>query len=346
MRRGAPTTRIRSWRMATGRNVALSAGLALLIGGFSCGAQAQLAGTGSTLARGLMVDWAVQFGGTVGGVSYTPAGSSTGVKAAREGTVDFGVTDTPLTAPALKQAQLRQIPLAATAVAVFVNLPETGGKPVKLTGDVLAEIYKGNIKEWNHSQIKNLNRELALPARAIVPVWRNDASGQSTVFTTYLSRQSASWRRSPGTESRLSLDTGRGVAGGAAVLAAVKATPGAIGYDAVGQVRAAGGLVNAELQNSAGRFVAPTDEAIAQALQAAPWSEESSSADLDGSGGAGSYPMATLTYALVAQTPAKGKPSAAAFLAAAVTQGDAAAAKNGFLPLPPTGKSIASRAAR
>lgn len=328
------------------RRLVVCAPLCLVLGAFPSGAAAQVAGTGSTLARNLMAEWAVQFGAAVGGVTYVPSGSSAGVKGAREGSVDFGVTDVPLTGPALRQAQLRQVPLAATAVAVFVNLPELAGKPLKLSGDILAEIYRGNIKQWSHSQIKAINRDLALPNSSIVPIWRNDGSGQSVVFSTYLSRQNAAWRRAPGVEQRLSLDVGRGVSGGAALLAAVKATPGAIGYDAVGQVRGTPGLVVAELLNSAGSFAPAADANVLEALQAAAWSDDANSADLDGSAGRTSYPMATLTYALLAQTPAKGRGNAAAYLAAAVSQGDAIATKNGFVPLPQNGKTSAAKALR
>ncbi len=301
---------------------------------------AQVAGVGSTLARGLMADWTVQFGPAVGGVTYVASGSSAGVTGARDGSADFGVSDVPLNSVVLQQSQLKQIPLAATAVAVVLNLPELAGKNLKLTGDVLAEIYKGNIKEWNHSQIQAINRGIALPATPIVPVWRNDGSGQSVVFTTYLSRQSASWRRSPGVSPRLDLSTGRGMKGGAAMLAAVKATPGAIGYDAVGAARAAGGLVIAELRNSAGNFTGPNEANIREALKLASWSEDTNSADLDGLGGIDTYPMTTLTYALLPRVAVKGRVNATQFLTTSVAQGDASAVKNGFVTLPANAKAL------
>jgi phosphate transport system substrate-binding protein len=302
---------------------------------------AQTIGTGSTLMRDLMTSWTAQYGSASGGARYEPSGSSAGVAQAREGTVDFGVTDVPLTSNALQQANLRQMPLAAAAVAVIVNLPELGGKPIKLTGDILGDIFTGGITQWNHSIIAAANPGLALPARAIVPVWRNDGSGQSYVFSTYVSRGNAKWRRSVGGTQNLALSAGRGVRGGAAMLEAVKATPGAIGYDSLGAAQRAG-LGIAELRNAADRFVAPNAASIGEALAQAKWASDSLSADLDGSAGAGSYPMSTVTYAVISGSR-KGGVSPVPFLKAAVASGDAQVAQAGLIPLSAAGKGLVSQ---
>ena len=108
-------------------------------------AQAQIADAGSTLVRELMTSWSTQYGPASGGVIYESSGSSALVARATEQSVDFGVTDVPLTASALRQAGLRQLPLAGAAMAVVVNLPELGGKANKLNGDILADIYLGYV---------------------------------------------------------------------------------------------------------------------------------------------------------------------------------------------------------
>jgi phosphate transport system substrate-binding protein len=308
---------------------------------FCSQASAQTIGTGSTLMRDLMTAWTAQHGSATGGARYEPSGSSAGVAQAREGTVDFGVTDVPLTAAALQQANLKQVPLAAAAVAVIVNLPELGGKPIKLTGDILGDIFTGGITQWNHSQIASANPGLTLPARAIVPIWRSDGSGQSYVFSTYLSRGNAKWRRTISSTNNLALPVGRGVRGGAAVLEAVKATPGAIGYDSLGAAQRAG-LGIAELRNAADRFVTPNAASISEALAQAKWSNDSASADLDGSAGAGSYPMSAVTYAVISGNR-KGGVNPVPFLKAAVASGDAQVSQAGLIPLPPAGKSLASQ---
>ncbi len=328
-------------QIARGRfTVALST---LVLLAFGTAAQAQVAGAGSSLVRDLMSGWATQFGPPSGGVAYEAQGSSAGVSRATEQSVDFGVSDVPLTAAALRQAGLRQVPLAGAAVAVIVNLPELGGKAIKLNGDILAEIYQGSITQWNHSQIAGSNPGLALPNRAIVPIWRADGSGQSYVFSTYLSRGNSKWRRVIGPTNNLALNSGRSAKGGQALLEAVKTTPGAIGYESLGAAQKAG-LIVAELLNGSGKSIAPNAASIGEALTRAQWLKDSNAADLDGSGGLGTYPMTAVPYALIPIAPKKGRVSALPFIQTAVAQGDALVTQGGFFPLPAVAKAITSAA--
>jgi phosphate transport system substrate-binding protein len=321
-----------------GKTTALSC---LLFTVISTSVQAQTTGTGSTLVRDLMTSWTAQHGAASGGARYEASGSSAGIAQAREGTVDFGVTDVPLTSAALQQGNLRQVPLAGAAVAVIVNLPELGGKPVKLTGDILADIFTGSITQWNHSQITAANPGLPLPARAIVPVWRSDGSGQSYVFSNYIARGNAKWRRTVSSTNNLALSAGRGVRGGAAMVDTIKATPGAIGYESLGAAQRAG-LGIAELRNAADRFVAPRAASINEALAQAKWAADSLAADLDGSAGAGSYPMTAVAYALISGNR-KGGVSPVPFLKAAVASGDAQVTQAGFVALPATAKNLVNQ---
>ena len=297
---------------------------------------AQLSGAGSSLARDVLAGWSTNFGAAVGGVTYESVGSSRGVEHARAGEVDFGVSDVPLTGPALRQSNLKQIPLAASAVVIAINLPELGGSAqLRLTGDILANIYTGRIEKWNHSQITAINPGVKLPDRLIVPVWRSDGSGQSYAFSSYLSRQNAAWRRATGTQSQLRGLSGRSVVGGASMLATIRATPGAIGYEGYGSARAAG-LVLASLRNASDQYVAPTPESITEALTKARWSFDTAenAADLDASPGNASYPLTAVVYALVPSTVAPQRKSATGFFARAVQQGDSVVTGAGFLPLP------------
>ena len=314
---------------------------ALVTFALATAAQAQVTGAGSTLVRELMTSWSTQYGAASGGVSYEAIGSSAGVVKATEQSVDFGVTDVPMTAAALRLAGLRQVPLAGAAVAVVVNLPELGGKPIKLSSDVLADIFQGNVTQWNNAIIAALNPGMALPNRAIVPIWRSDGSGQSYVFSTYLSRGNPKWRRVVGVTSTLNLASGRGAKGGQALLDAVKAAPGAIGYDALGAAQKSR-LVIAELLNASGKSVAPNAASIAEALDKAQWSKDTNSADLDGSAGPGAYPMAAVPYALIPVALKKGRTSALPFVQASVSQGDSQLTALGFLPLPPVAKAQVS----
>ncbi len=319
-----------------------TAALGALAVAVSCtAAQAQVSGAGSTLVRDLMSSWATQYGPAAGGVAYDAQGSSAGVSRATEQSVDFGVSDVPLTAAALRLAGLRQVPLAGAAVAVVVNLPELGGKAIKLNGDVLAEIYQGTITQWNHAQIAGANPGLSLPNRAIVPVWRADGSGQSYVFSTYLSRGNAKWRRMVGPTNNLALTAGRSAKGGLALIDVVKTTPGAVGYESLGAAQKAG-LNVAELLNGSGKSIAPNAASVGEALERAQWLKDSNAADLDGSAGLGAYPMTAVPYALIPIAPKKGRTSALPFIQAAVAQGDALVKQGGFFPLPMVAKAITS----
>jgi phosphate transport system substrate-binding protein len=306
-------------------------------------AHAQLVGAGASSVRELMGSWSTQYGAAAGGVSYEAAGSSAGVARATDQSVDFGVTDVPLTSAALRQAGLRQVPLAGSAVVVMVNLPELAGKPIKLTGDILADIYQGAITTWNHSQIAGANAGTVLPNRPIVPIWRADGSGQSYVFSGYLARSNTKWRRSIASTNNLSLSIGKGVKGGQAMVDAVKTTPGAIGYDGLGAAQKAG-LPTAELLNAAGKSVAPSAASVSAALDNAQWSADTNAADLDGAAGANAYPMSDVAYALMPVAPKAGRKSALPFVQAAVAQGDAQARQAGFVPLPSAGKGAAAGA--
>lgn len=316
---------------------------AFVLVAFSSVAQAEVTGAGSTLVRDLMFGWATQFGPASGGVAYDAQGSSAGVSRASEQSVDFGVSDVALTPAALRQAGLRQVPLAGAAVAVIVNLPELSGKTIKLNGDVLAEIYQGNITQWNHAQIVGANPGVTIPNRAIVPIWRADGSGQSHVFSTYLSRGNSKWRRVVGPTSNLSLTAGRSAKGGQALLDLVKATPGAVGYESFGAAQKAG-LNIAELLNSSGKSTAPSAASIGEALERAQWVKDSNAADLDGSAGLGAYPLTVVPYALIPITPKKGRTSALPFIQSAVAQGDAQVKQSGFFPLPAVAKALTGAA--
>jgi phosphate transport system substrate-binding protein len=324
------------------KSLSKSLGSGLLCGLLICSSvSAQTLGSGSTLIRDLMTSWSAQHGAASGGVRYEATGSSAGIAQTREGAVDFGVTDVPLNVAFLQQGNLRQLPLAGAAVAVIVNLPELNSRPIKLTGDILADIFTGGITQWNHSQIAAINPGQPLPARAIVPIWRSDGSGQSYVFSNYVARGNTKWRRAIGSTNNLTLSVGRGVRGGAAMIEAVKATSGAIGYDSLGAAQRAG-LGLAELRNATDRFVAPNAASINEALAQAKWAAESLSADLDGSAGAGSYPMAAVTYALISGNR-KGGVNPLPFLKAAVASGDAQVTQAGFVPLPTIAKNLVSQ---
>jgi phosphate transport system substrate-binding protein len=322
-------------------------GLVFLVLG-SSSAFAQVNGAGSTFAKDLVEAWAVAHGASAGGVKYDAVGSGAGVLRVKERAIDFGVTDVPLTAAALGEASLKQLPLAASAVAVVVNLPMLNSKPLRMSGSVLGDIYRGTINTWNDPEIVALNPGLALPTLAIVPVWRKDSSGQAYAVASYMARYNRQWRRTNSVDTRWSGRVGRGVEG-REMLQTVASTPGAIGFAALGAAAAVKGLGIAELRNIDKGFVAPSEQSISETLATADWSlgeKGNNAVDLDASPGVGAYPITTVSYALVPLVPVVGRRNAAAFIAQAVNNGDQQAQQTKFVPLPAKVKAVVLAAGR
>jgi phosphate transport system substrate-binding protein len=308
----------------------------LILTGLLNSANAQVVGNGSSFARTLLESWTQSFGAELGGVKYESNGSTAGIEAVSTGTSDFGVTDVPITYAQLTRLTLKQIPLAASAVAVVVNLPKLKGVTVRLNGHLLASIYQGDITHWNHPRLAAINPGLSFPNLAITPIWRKDGSGQSYVLSSYMSRGDAHARRNIGANTKLRFKVGKGVSGGREMLAAVEAINGAIGYDALAGAKKSG-LVESALQNSAKEFVLPSNVSINAALSEAQWSTgaaESNIGDLDGSAGAASYPMAAIAYALFSAKVSPPRKSVAAFFEKGIREGDSATVNAGFVPIP------------
>jgi phosphate transport system substrate-binding protein len=319
---------------------------ALVLNFLPADALAQTKGAGSSFARDLMTRLTSQYGPANGGVTYEATGSVAGVKALTAQSVAFAVSDTPLTGPALDQMKLVQIPLAGGAVAVVVNVPGLPqGKKLRLNGTLLADIYLGTVTNWNHTTIKALNPEINLPDLKITPIYREDGSGMTAALTTYMARYNGSFSRRYGSGSLIAFPVGLARRGGAGVLEGVKATPGAIGYDALANASASG-LHLLELQNAMARFVAPTTASVAESLSRANWDTTrgafpaTNAADLDASPGLTAWPVSIVTYALV---PASGATSANRFLAQALTEGDGVTTGAGFVPINPQVKAVVLR---
>ena len=150
-----------------------------------------------------------------------------------------------------------QFPVAFGAVTVSYNLPGVKSG-LKLDGKTLADIYLGKVKTWSDPEIKALNAGMSLPSSSITVVHRSDASGTTKAFTTFLSDYSPAWTAAAGKPDKtVKWPTGTGAAKNSGVAAAVKQTPGAIGY--VEQAYALqNGFTYASVKNKAGTFIAPT----------------------------------------------------------------------------------------
>jgi phosphate transport system substrate-binding protein len=312
------------------------------------GPAATIAETGSSLLYPLMKSWAAGYQRQTPGVTVTTASTSsgTGIAAASAGTAAIGASDAYLSSgDVVKKPALRNIPLAVSAQTVVYNLPSLGASShVRLNGTLLAGIYDGTITMWNDPAITAVNPGLTLPPIKIVPVHRNDSSGDTFLFTSYLSTQDASWnaKASYGTTvSWPAVPAAEQEKGSINMLHACEAAPGCVAYNGISYLSQAkaGGLGEAELGNAAGQYTLPDGATIQASLGAfvslTPPSETISM--IDGPAAAG-YPIVNYEYAVVStQQPDSAAASAIrAFLRWVITAGNKASYVDpvGFQPLP------------
>lgn len=197
-------------------------------------------------------------------VTYGGIGSGGGIRSLKDKIVDFGGSDAYLSDKEMSEMPYTtvHIPTCMGAVVLAYNLPEV--KNLKLTGEIIADIYLGKITKWNDSRIKALNPGINLPDKELNPVYRSDGSGTTFVFSDYLTKISKEWAVKVGTGKSLKWPVGMAAKGNPGVAGIVSQTPGAIGY--VGSEYAfALKIPNAQLRNSAGNFITPTTESISAA---------------------------------------------------------------------------------
>ena len=314
--------------------------LAVMVGVSS--AQMKLNGAGATFPYVIYSKWFdVYHKMTTVEFNYQAIGSGGGIRQVIEGTVDFGASDAPMTNEQMMQVKQKQgteilhIPTVMGAVVVTYNLPKVG-KGLKLTPDVLSDIYLGNITKWSDSRITSINSGLSLPDEAIFVTHRSDGSGTTNIFTGYLSKVSNSWKSKVGQGTSVNWPVGLGGKGNEGVAGLVKQTEGSIGYVELAYAEK-NNLPYAALKNKAGYFVEPTFDAVSAAAAGfiknmpADLRVEITNAD-----GKDSYPIAGFTWLLIYKNM-KDKAKARAvvkFLKWAVTDGEKYAKELYYAPLP------------
>lgn len=240
--------------------------------------------------------------------NYQSIGSGGGQRQISDGIVDFGASDSPMSDESLAKlpSKLLHIPTVAGAVVVTYNVPGLSG--LKMSGQLLGEIFLGKIKKWNDPAIAKLNPGARLPKLDIVVVHRSDGSGTSFIWTDYLCTANAEWAAKVKKGTSVAWPTGIGAKGNEGVAGQVKGLPGTIGY-----VELIFALQNkmpmAEVQNKAGEFVKPTLEAVTAALNTVQIPDDFRFSMVNPDG-AGVYPIAGATWLLVYQQqkdPVKGK---------------------------------------
>ncbi|MEO7966322.1 MAG: phosphate ABC transporter substrate-binding protein PstS, partial [Gemmatimonadaceae bacterium] len=236
-----------------------------------------------------------------------------------------------------KGGKVLHFPTVLGADVITYNLPEVT-KPLRLTGELVADIFLAKISKWNDARIAAVNPGVALPAKDILVVHRSDGSGTTYIFTDYLSAVSPAWRDGPGKGKDVQWPVGLGGKGNEGVAGTVKQTPGTIGYVELAYAKQ-NRLPTALIRNASGAFIEPTTATITAAADGAAakmGSESDYRVSIVNSPGATAYPISSFTWLLVYEAQrdsVKGK-KLIDFMRWMYTDGQQDAASLDYAPLP------------
>jgi len=304
--------------------------------------QAQdVTGAGASFPAPIYAKWADAYHKATGArINYQSVGSGAGMKQIRAKTVDFGASDAPLTDEELAKDGLIQFPTVIGGVVPVVNIKGINPGQIKMTGQVLGDIYLGKIAKWNDAAITSLNPGVALPDAAIAVVRRADGSGTSFNFTNYLSKVNVEWKSKVGEGTAVNWPTGAGGKGNEGVSAFVTRLPNSIGYVEYAYAKQ-NKMSHVLLKNQAGNFVSPSDDAFKAAAAGADWNK-SFFQILTEQPGKDSWPITAATYIMMHK--AQDKPAAAAgtlkFFDWAFASGDKMADDLDYVALPTAVKDL------
>ena len=256
----------------------------------------ELSGAGATFPLPFYNVVFEQFGQVNGDqVAYGGIGSGGGVRNLRDKIVDFAGSDAFLSDKEMSEmAPIVHIPTCMGAVVLAYNLD--GVKELKLSGEIIANIFAGEIKMWNDERIATLNPDVKLPEEAIIPVYRSDGSGTTFVFTDYLTKVSSMWASKYGAGKSVNFPSGQAAKGNPGVAGVIKQTKNTIGY--VGSEYAfAQKIPYVLVENQRGEFVQPSSATISAAASGEiPTDTRCSITNADA---AGAYPISTFTWMII-----------------------------------------------
>ena len=304
-------------------------------------AQQEATGAGASFPAPLYAKWAADYHKATGvKVNYQSVGSGAGLRQIEAKTVDFGASDAPLSDEVLAQKGLVQFPMVIGGVVPVVNIKGIAPGQIRMSGQVLGDIYLGKITRWNDAALTALNPGVPLPDAAIAPVRRADGSGTSFLFTNYLSKVNAQWKAQVGEGTAVNWPTGAGGKGNEGVAAFVARLPNSIGYVEYAYVKQSK-MTYVQLQNAAGHYVAPDDAAFKAAAAGADWSKSFHQVLTD-QPGKDAWPLTGATFILMHK--AQDKPAQAAtalkFFAWAYQAGDKTAGDLDYVPMPDSVKAV------
>jgi phosphate transport system substrate-binding protein len=286
----------------------LALGLLTLPAGAARAGELNLTETGSSLLYPLFNVWVTEYAKTHPGIHIATAstGSGAGIDQAVSGAVQIGTSDAYMSdAQARKSPQIINVPMAISALTVNYNLPGLNGTHLKFDGPTLAGIYAGKVRSWDDKSIAALNPDVKLPHNDIIPVRRGEGSGDTFVFTQYLTFSTQSWEDKLGYGTSIAWPTvagGLSAEGNLGVLQTVQKTPYSITYIGTSlhaEITEAG-LGTALLKSYSGEFLSPTPDTIAAAAASlSPRTPPDERLTLVNAPGANAYPLVNYEYAIV-----------------------------------------------
>ena len=317
----------------------------VLIGGaamaFSLHAAAQttITGAGATFPFPIFSKWSEDYKKASNvALNYQSIGSSGGIRQIRAKTVTFGATDAPLSGADLDKDGMVQFPVILGGVVPIVNLD--GFKPgeLRVTGQVMAEMFMGWIVNWNDPKIAALNPGKKLPDQTITVVHRADGSGTTFIFTDYLNEVSSIWKEKVGKGAAVKWPAASSVGGkgNEGVAANVSRVKGAIGYVEYAYAKK-NKIPHMAMQNRDNQYVNPDDTTFAAAAAGADWfSVPGMGISLVNQKGAQSWPITGASFALMYKQPADKAASAEAikYFDWAFKNGKKQALELDYVPLP------------
>jgi len=267
-------------------------------------AQSTINGGGATFPAPLYSKWAEAYNKASGiRINYQSVGSGAGIRMTEARTVTFGASDMPLTDERLAALGAFQFPTVIGGVVPVINIKGVEAGSLRLSGTVMADIYLGKIKKWNDPVIVALNPALKLPDQDITVVRRADGSGTTFIWTNYLSKISPEFKSTIGEGTAVNWKVGAGGKGNEGVAAMVRQLPGSLGYVEYAYVTQT--KMNwVSVQNSAGTWVAPTEDAFKAAAANADWNRTYFQILTDQKG-RDAWPLTGATFILVHVKPEK-----------------------------------------
>lgn len=300
-----------------------------------------ITGAGASFPAPVYSKWADAYNKATGArLNYQSIGSGGGIKQIKAKTVDFGASDAPLKDEELAKDGMVQFPTVIGGVVPVVNIKGITPGQIKMTGQVLGDIYLGKITKWNDAALVALNPGVPLPDAAIAPVRRADGSGTTFLFTNYLSKVNAEWKAKAGEGTAVNWPTGAGGKGNEGVSAFVQRLPNSIGYVEYAYAKQ-NKMSHVLLKNLDGNYVGPDEVNFKAAAAGAQW-DKSFYQVLTEQPGKDAWPITGATFILMYKS--QDKPQNAAntlkFFDWAYASGDKLASDLEYVPLPDSVKAL------